>query len=76
MLDKIEVFTQNSIRIKSDVGTIYVDPFKIKDEPHDEDGSSIWDLDALLTHRVSLHDLTAAGARGDVAIEGTDHRGA
>ncbi len=37
MLDKIEVFTQRSIRIKSDVGTIYLDPFKIKDEPHDAD---------------------------------------
>ena len=37
MLDRIEVFTQNSIKIKSDVGTIYVDPFKIKYEPHDAD---------------------------------------
>ncbi len=37
MLDKIEVFTQSSIRIKSDVGTIYLDPFKIKEETHDAD---------------------------------------
>ena len=37
MVDKIEVFTQNSIRIRSDVGTIYVDPFHLKEEPHDAD---------------------------------------
>ena len=37
MIDKIEVFTQSSIRIKSDVGTIYVDPFKIKEDFHDAD---------------------------------------
>lgn len=37
MLDKIEVFTQSSIRIRSDVGTIYVDPFQMKEEPHDAD---------------------------------------
>ena len=44
MLDNIEVFTQNSIRIRSDVGTIYVDPFKMKEEPHDADY-------VLITHR-------------------------
>lgn len=37
MVDKIDVFKQNSIRIKSDVGTIYIDPFKIDDEIHDAD---------------------------------------
>ena len=37
MIDKIEVFTQNSIRIKSDGVTIYVDPFEMKEEPHDAD---------------------------------------
>ena len=37
MLDNIEVFTQNSIRIRSDRGTIYVDPFRMKEEPHDAD---------------------------------------
>lgn len=36
MIDKIEVFTQNSIRIRTDV-TIYVDPFKMEEEPHDAD---------------------------------------
>lgn len=35
--DKIELFTQNSIRITSGAGKIYIDPFKIKDEPHDAD---------------------------------------
>jgi L-ascorbate metabolism protein UlaG (beta-lactamase superfamily) len=37
MIDRIEVFTQNSIRIKSDSLTIYVDPFQMKEEPHDAD---------------------------------------
>ena len=37
MLDNIEVFIQNSIRIRSDNGTIYVDPFRMKEEPHDAD---------------------------------------
>ena len=33
MLDNIEVFTQSSIRIKSSYGTIYLDPFQMKQEP-------------------------------------------
>ena len=37
MLDNIEVFTQSSIRIRSSLGTIYVDPFQMKEEPHDAD---------------------------------------
>ncbi len=37
MLDRIEVFTHSSIRIRSDVGTIYVDPFHMREEPHDAD---------------------------------------
>lgn len=37
MLDRIDVFTQSSIRIRSDMGTIYVDPFRIREEPHDAD---------------------------------------
>ncbi len=37
MIDKIEVFTQNSIRIRTDSVTIYVDPFQMKEEPHDAD---------------------------------------
>ena len=37
MIDKIDVFTQNSIRIRSDLATIYIDPFKMDQEPHDAD---------------------------------------
>ena len=37
MIDKIEVLTHSSIRIRSDQGTIYVDPFQIKEEIHDAD---------------------------------------
>ncbi len=37
MIDKIEVFTQSSIRIKDRIGTIYVDPFQMREEPHDAD---------------------------------------
>lgn len=37
MLDFIEVLTHSSIRIKGEVGTIYVDPFNIKDELNDAD---------------------------------------
>ena len=31
MPDNIDVFTQNSIRIRSDLGVIYVDPFHMKE---------------------------------------------
>ncbi|MCR5747923.1 MAG: MBL fold metallo-hydrolase [Lachnospiraceae bacterium] len=37
MIDKIEVNTQNSIRISSSVGTIYIDPLEIPDKKHDAD---------------------------------------
>ena len=37
MVDRIEVFTQSSIRISDRIGTIYLDPFEIKDETHDAD---------------------------------------
>jgi len=37
MLDKIDVFTQSSIRIKGGSGTVYIDPFQMKEEPHDAD---------------------------------------
>ena len=36
MTDNIEVFKQNSIRIKSSFGNIYVDPFEMKEEPKEE----------------------------------------
>ena len=37
MIDKIEVFTHSSIRIRTDKVAIYVDPFQMKEEPHDAD---------------------------------------
>ncbi len=37
MTENIEVFTQNSIRIKSPAGIIYLDPFRINGDPHDAD---------------------------------------
>lgn len=37
MTDRIEVFTHSSIRIKGNSTTIYVDPFKIREELHDAD---------------------------------------
>ena len=37
MTDQIEVFTHSSIRIKGNSTTIYVDPFKIREEFHDAD---------------------------------------
>ncbi len=35
--DNIEVFTQSSIRIRNGEQTIYLDPFKMTEEPHDAD---------------------------------------
>ena len=35
MTDKIEVFKQNSIRIQTEVGPVYIDPFEIDRETHD-----------------------------------------
>ncbi|SDB21577.1 MBL fold metallo-hydrolase [Butyrivibrio sp. INlla16] len=37
MVENIEVLTHSSIRINSDKGVIYVDPFEIKGAPHDAD---------------------------------------
>ncbi len=37
MIENIEVFINNSIRIRDRVGTIYIDPYKKKEEPHDAD---------------------------------------
>ena len=37
MTGNIEVFIQNSIRIRSRVGVIYIDPFQMKEEPKDAD---------------------------------------
>ncbi len=35
MTENIEVFCQNSIRIESEAGRIYVDPFQMKEAPKD-----------------------------------------
>ena len=35
MTENIDVFVQNSIRIKSAEGIFYVDPFRMDAEPHD-----------------------------------------
>jgi L-ascorbate metabolism protein UlaG (beta-lactamase superfamily) len=35
MLDKIDVFTHSSIRVRSSLGAIYLDPFHMREEPHD-----------------------------------------
>ncbi len=37
MTEKITVFTQNSIRIDTGAGKVYIDPYKMKDEPKDAD---------------------------------------
>lgn len=37
MIDKIDVFTHTSIRIRGDAACIYLDPFKIREEAHDAD---------------------------------------
>lgn len=37
MTEKIEVFTQSSIRIKDGDSAIYIDPFQLTAEPHDAD---------------------------------------
>ena len=37
MIENIDVFTQNSIRIKTSSGVVYIDPFRMNIEPHDAD---------------------------------------
>lgn len=37
MIESIEVLTHSSIRIRSDRGVIYADPFRMREEPHDAD---------------------------------------
>ena len=36
-ISNIEVFTQSSIRIRCEAGTVYADPFRMKISPHDAD---------------------------------------
>ncbi len=35
MTENIKVYGQNSIRVSSNVGAIYIDPFQVDEEPHD-----------------------------------------
>ena len=37
ILKKITVFTQNSIRVDSSIGKIYIDPFRMNETPKDAD---------------------------------------
>lgn len=37
MTENIEVFTRNSIRIRSRAGTVYIDPFQMREKPQDAD---------------------------------------
>lgn len=65
MIENIEVFTQNSIRIKKGNRTIYIDPFQMKEEPHDADY-------ILITHdhydHFSLEDIGKAANNETVLI--------
>ena len=37
MTENIDVFINNSIRIRDRIGTIYIDPYEMQEEPHDAD---------------------------------------
>ncbi len=37
MVENIDVFTQSCIRIRTQAGTVYFDPFHMREEPHDAD---------------------------------------
>ncbi len=37
MTSNIDVFTQNSIRIRAGIGNVYIDPFRMREEPADAD---------------------------------------
>lgn len=64
MTEHIEVLTHSSIRIRGGIGTIYVDPFQMKEEPHDADY-------ILITHdhydHFSVEDIEKA-AGGDTIL--------
>ena len=65
MKNNIEVFTQNSIRIRSGIGNIYIDPFRMKEEPKDADY-------ILITHdhydHFSPEDIRKAAGKGCVLV--------
>lgn len=62
MTENIEVFTQSSIRIEDGDRTIYADPFRMAEEPHDADF-------ILITH--GHYDHFSAEDIGKVANGGT-----
>ena len=37
MIENIEVFINNSIRIRDRIGTIYIDPFQMNESPNNAD---------------------------------------
>ncbi|MCR5509172.1 MAG: MBL fold metallo-hydrolase [Lachnospiraceae bacterium] len=63
--ENIRVITQNCIRIGSGAGVIYIDPFKLNEEPHDADY-------ILLTHdhydHFSPEDIRKVSKAGTVMI--------
>lgn len=65
MTENIEVFTQNSIRIKDRDRTIYIDPFQMCEEPKDADY-------IFITHdhydHFSLEDIEKAAGNNTVLI--------
>lgn len=65
MTDHIEVFTQSSIRIKSQAGTVYCDPFQMREESHDADF-------ILITHdhydHFSPDDIAKVGKKDTVLV--------
>lgn len=65
MTEQIEVFTQSSIRIKDGDRTIYIDPFRMENEPHDADY-------ILITHdhydHFSPEDIAKAAGRETVLV--------
>ena len=63
--DHIEVLTHSSIRIKTPAGTVYVDPFQVKDAPRD--GAFVFVTHDHFDH-FSPEDIAKAAAPGAVLI--------
>ena len=65
MTEKIDVFTHSSIRVRSSFGSVYIDPFKMKEEPHDA-------VFILVTHdhfdHFSPEDIEKVGTKGTILI--------
>ena len=65
VLENIDVFTQSSIRIRTQAGTVYFDPFNMREELHDADF-------ILITHdhfdHFSPEDIAKAAGRHTVLI--------